>query len=999
MFKKNYKCRENDAVSEVFSVILLIAVAITAFVALHSIIVSDSGPETQQTIILSGNLEGNTFTVEHSRGPSLSLNTKCIITIGGTPYNYYVRDLLSPQSKEDNQWSIGERIVCQLENISFFKVSFSIVDNINNYLVFDQIIQDGVISEYPYLIFTQNSTDVQSGSAKLWLVYNLRNYSGFVRFQYKKLGSSWINTSWIPKSGYGFHNETISGLNSSEIYLYRAVLSCESNIIYGEEKALLQNAITSVNTIMPYNHSNSPISVTVSGPSFLDKVSLWYKYSSDNISSLKNWWHKSWKYRKLITIDSSKVAADLTNFPMLVYESSDSDLASNAQNDGEDIVFILYSDNNTKLNHEIQSFNSSTGKLISWIKIPNLNSSGNTKIFMYYGNPTISNQENVIGTWDSEYEIVWHLQEEGDGTTDEYKDSTVNGNHGTGGKDDDSFGLGDLSETPDRVNGKFGYAQDFNDDGATGDRISSQNLSSAWNAVTGSVWIYGNNAVDDRIWGKSWGTAPDDNSILMRCIGTGGNTLGCRFRTDTSYTPGYQPASIMNNQWIYMVLTWDGSDDDIVRIYKNGVLQGSGLLVTGNSLYPNPPHEFFTLGNVGDGANNRCFDGYIQEARMSSVARSAEWISTEYNNQNSPSTFYVLGNQQEYSGDWSEWSNVNNPDISYPWSYNFDFPDGIGYYEFYSIGTYNGFDEVIPLTADALCYYERGTEVDPIIPFNQTSSSSTITATGDSSFDSVVLYYRFSNDNSSWELGSGDLTWSSELLINSGFETGDTTGWSNGGGGTMTVGTDCPWGTESPYEGTYYSYWLETGSNVNAHAYQNVDLGSYSSYIDVGQAKINVTGWLVSDEYNVPVYDEFFMNVYFYDASDALMSGYEYELGGTNPISQGSGNNVDNWAQYGLINYTIPAGARKVQIRYYTWEYDGSTWWQAGSADSFSVKVGIPSGTSDWTEFGTDSSYPWEWNFNYPDGPGYYGFYSIGTKAGFPDEQKPLIADSICYKE
>ena len=56
MLKKKCKCKQNDAVSEVLSVILLITIAITVFVALHSIIVSDSGPETQQTIILSQKL-------------------------------------------------------------------------------------------------------------------------------------------------------------------------------------------------------------------------------------------------------------------------------------------------------------------------------------------------------------------------------------------------------------------------------------------------------------------------------------------------------------------------------------------------------------------------------------------------------------------------------------------------------------------------------------------------------------------------------------------------------------------------------------------------------------------------------------------------------------------------------------------------------------------------------------------------------------------------------
>jgi hypothetical protein len=36
------------------------------------------------------------------------------------------------------------------------------------------------------------------------------------------------------------------------------------------------------------------------------------------------------------------------------------------------------------------------------------------------------------------------------------------------------------------------------------------------------------------------------------------------------------------------------------------------------------------------------WDGWIDEVRISKIARSADWILAEYNNENSPSTFYSL---------------------------------------------------------------------------------------------------------------------------------------------------------------------------------------------------------------------------------------------------------------------------------------------------------------------------------------------------------------------
>lgn len=51
-----------------------------------------------------------------------------------------------------------------------------------------------------------------------------------------------------------------------------------------------------------------------------------------------------------------------------------------------------------------------------------------------------------------------------------------------------------------------------------------------------------------------------------------------------------------------------------------------------------------------------------------------------------------------------------------------------------------------------------------------------------------------------------------------------------------------------------------------------------------------------------------------------------------------------------------------------------------------------------WINFGIDISPPWSWNFNFPDGSGYYQFYSIGQKAGLPKECTPALPDAICRK-
>ena len=66
--------------------------------------------------------------------------------------------------------------------------------------------------------------------------------------------------------------------------------------------------------------------------------------------------------------------------------------------------------------------------------------------------------------------------------------------------------------------------------------------------------------------------------------------------------------------------------------------------------------------------------------------------------------------------DWKKWNDVSNPDINSPWSWNFNFPNGTGYYEFYSIAIdHSGQVENPPSQKDAMCYYTLYVSSNPII--------------------------------------------------------------------------------------------------------------------------------------------------------------------------------------------------------------------------------------------------------------------------------------------
>ena len=109
----------------------------------------------------------------------------------------------------------------------------------------------------------------------------------------------------------------------------------------------------------------------------------------------QDWYDINWQYRKAIIIDSNQVGAPLTDFSLLV-DIADADLQFKALSDGSDILFTG-DDGITKLDHEIENYESATGNLIVWVRIPNLASTTNTVLYMYYGNPAAIDQANPAG--------------------------------------------------------------------------------------------------------------------------------------------------------------------------------------------------------------------------------------------------------------------------------------------------------------------------------------------------------------------------------------------------------------------------------------------------------------------------------------------------------------------------------------------------------------------------------------------------------------------------
>jgi hypothetical protein len=351
----------------------------------------------------------------------------------------------------------------------------------------------------------------------------------------------------------------------------------------------------------------------------------------------------SFGYRKAITIDHTKVSGDLVNFPVLVNLPTDASLASHAKANGDDILFTTSAiawnsgTTNDKLPHEIEKYTTATGNLQAWVKIPNLSSTTDTVIYMYYGNSGVTSQQNKTAVWDSNTKMVQHLAESPADNVAGHYDSTAYANNGT------PHNFDNIATSTTNGTGQIDGADVFD---GTDDRIdvgSGVSLKMEMSDMSMQAWVKYNGPGSSGTYrsflrkGGSWTTNMylfgmyDDGDLFVRIGDSAGISTGHRGST-----------SLIDGQWHYVVTTIDRDSITGIRLYVDGVAE------TGTS---NPT----SIGSVMDVANNLSigsayiFNGSIDEVRISNTARSASWISTEFNNQSSPSAFSVLGNEQIYN--------------------------------------------------------------------------------------------------------------------------------------------------------------------------------------------------------------------------------------------------------------------------------------------------------------------------------------------------------------
>ncbi len=357
--------------------------------------------------------------------------------------------------------------------------------------------------------------------------------------------------------------------------------------------------------------------------------------ASNGVSFTVGTYNNGYQYRRAIVINHANVAnTDQVDFPILISVSSFLAYGGSVQNsNGYDIIFSSDPEGTTKLDHEIDTYDAVSGNANFWVRIPTLSHTWDTVIYLFYGNSGITtSQENKSGVWRNNYAGVWHF---GSNTSLSTSDSTANANNGT------NYGV-----TP--AAGMFGGAGSFDGTGNTYLRIPSSNSYKPSRAITLEAWVNMVAAtsypdifsLDYRADG-SW-TSPYQAYALDFYSSTLEPRLDVAANGNQAAPNG--PNSIATTQWTHVAGTYDGSN---MIVYANGssvVTQGqAGQISYGTSLD-------LDIGTRSPYTTAEAVYGLIDEARISVVARSADWIATEYANQSSPATFYTIEAQAAPSG-------------------------------------------------------------------------------------------------------------------------------------------------------------------------------------------------------------------------------------------------------------------------------------------------------------------------------------------------------------
>jgi hypothetical protein len=334
----------------------------------------------------------------------------------------------------------------------------------------------------------------------------------------------------------------------------------------------------------------------------------------------------AWQRKMKVTFSGYDKTEPLTNFPALVALGTNigafsySDFASQT---GGDLRFS--DESQAELAYEVDKWDTN-GTSHVWVRVPVL--TNGVAVWAYWKNPLQTTPPACTtngAVWSEGYAGVWHLQE----LTGTCADASGNGNSGT------PYG----SPNQD-VSGKIAGADQF--DGVN-DYIQCADSASLdlTNQVTVEAWVYLDNLSNARRF-VCKGTYSNQGNYFCDMLNNGKSRF---FFYNGGWRVATTVSSVMSaGVWQHVVGTarWNGSQT-LVSMYVNGVSRSLDTSSFSQRLLAdNQPLMFGSI--VSD--PSYFMQGRMDEVRVSSTARSANWVWAGYMTAASNSAFCTYGTVQ-----------------------------------------------------------------------------------------------------------------------------------------------------------------------------------------------------------------------------------------------------------------------------------------------------------------------------------------------------------------
>ncbi|MCE2929543.1 MAG: hypothetical protein LW817_07940, partial [Candidatus Caenarcaniphilales bacterium] len=349
-----------------------------------------------------------------------------------------------------------------------------------------------------------------------------------------------------------------------------------------------------------YNNQNAPLS--------------FYTLSSEQGSLAE------FPQRLTVTIKASQINGSVTQMPVFInLDHMPAHFFTNVKGSGADIRMTT-GDGVSQVPVEIVSLDKASTNGEIWFRAPSLTSASDTVFYLYYGlnGATLPAANSVFGSqnvWSNGFVAVYHMNAVTNGTAS-VLDSTSFANHGTP--------FGGMSAGSDLVAGRTGSAIDF--DGSN-DMIDINNDTELRIGIgTISSWIKtadaGSGFRGIVTKQNAYSSFLNTNVLILFDWGGGGTRSSSQ--------------NLANNTWRHNAISFQSGIGSGTNFYTDGVLSATSSMTVLNQ-----------TSKIGIGAGSGApgiqhLSGNIDEVRVANKVRNCNWVATEYNNQNTPASFYTI---------------------------------------------------------------------------------------------------------------------------------------------------------------------------------------------------------------------------------------------------------------------------------------------------------------------------------------------------------------------